>query len=281
MAAWLQVSSHMKILILLSLISLNVLSRVIDGIDAKEGQYPNVISYEVFADNNMSLCTGTFVSENTIITAAHCLAKFLKMQKNGEEVDLSFPERDMVVKDIVISKQYLRDYEKYEMQLYRTGYDIAFIILTQNFKKYLGMKVNHQKAQLGEAIIVGFGGTLVRSVEEQNESVDPNIGIKRYGKTKLAKIYLYGRIDSKKQSYETSIFDYFFSSSKIAMSSRGDSGGPVIQDGKIIGIISGVDASDQTESKVNSLTMYMAGTHSELFQDLVDEVQEKGGLVLQ
>ena len=62
----------------------------------------------------------------------------------------------------------------------------------------------------------------------------------------------------------------------LAISSRGDSGGPLIQNGQVIGVISGVDRTDQDETTVYSTKTYFAGLHTRDFEEIASQAIADG-----
>jgi len=52
------------------------ISQIIGGINAQDGLHPYQVSLRK-SDNNMHFCGGAIISKNYIITAAHCLMRYV------------------------------------------------------------------------------------------------------------------------------------------------------------------------------------------------------------
>jgi len=261
--------------------------QIIDGRDSKKHEFPSVVSIEVFIGNEMSICTATFVSDNTLLTAAHCVYRFLEAKENKIDAEIILPER-FSLKKVLIHQVYknIKDEEKNGVPGYeylKLANDLALIVMNGNKSKvHMGIST-HPK--LGKASMVGFGGKNLLTVSQMNQRPDDTIGIKRIGSLYIEDINSLGRIDSKRRVFNTrSWFDFSDRYSlafdeKTSVFTRGDSGGPLIQEGKVVGVIAGTDATQQDEKKVFSVVNYFAGLHSSVFAQLLDEAKKNGSSI--
>jgi secreted trypsin-like serine protease len=51
--------------------------RIVNGIDAPQGKYPSVVSLEWTLLGSKHTCGGTILNENWVLTAAHCLVRWV------------------------------------------------------------------------------------------------------------------------------------------------------------------------------------------------------------
>jgi hypothetical protein len=252
-------------------------SFIIDGRNAQKNEYPAVISLEIFSGNQMSICTATFISDNTLLTAAHCLYEH-------ENNDFILPPGFNIKKTFVHSAyKKIKDDEKNGVRGFeylKMAYDVALIVLDGEKSKFIMPHSVYPKKI--KSIIVGFGGKNLLTVAQMNKKTDETIGIKRVGTLDIESINTLGRIDSSTRIFNARAWYHFFDrysasyGSKNSVSTRGDSGGPLIQNGKVVGVIAGSDAKNQNEFTVYSTTNYFAGLHSAAFKELVDEAKNAG-----
>ena len=253
---------------------------VIDGRDAKKNEYPAVTSIELYKGNGMSLWTATFISDNTLLTAAHCVYGY-------QDDDIILP-KDFKIKKILIHEAYknIKEQEKNGMGGYeylKIAYDMALIVMDGSSSNVY-MKTS-TSPKPGSAIIVGYGGKNLLTVAQMNQKTDESIGIKRIGKLYIEEVNTLGRIDSSVRVFNArhwySFTDMYSAAygEKTSITSRGDSGGPLIQNGKVVGVISSTDATQQDATTVYNMTAYFAGLHSGIFADLCDEAKKAGSSI--
>lgn len=260
----------MKLLTLLALIyvtsshELLAKTNIIDGKIVKRNQFKSVIDYQIFKSNGtMSMCTGTFIQKNLILTAAHCV-----YNQSPQDLVLSYR---LDASQIFIAPSWLKLKEQEERtgritQLERLHVDLAIIVTSENAP--LDPMSWSQHPQKAKAKIIGFGG--VNALPRGKK--DSTLGQKRIGDTKIEYISLRGRMDSRKSYYRSQgLFDlnYYFSDwTKSAQVSDGDSGGPVLQNGKVVGVISSTDRMGEKNHKVYWRKSYFSGLHTKEFDEL-------------
>jgi secreted trypsin-like serine protease len=251
----------MSLIAFVGLITSSIASpRIIGGRDALPHEYPYVIKLKIVRSNRaISICTATFISSNTLVTAAHCLrpTDLLVITPTGTEV-----------KDIFIPEVFLNS----SMDADRVNADVALIVLESRQSSNTMIPFS-SKPKTGPAEIIGFGGKILMTVAQHNQQGDSSAGVKRVGNVELDRVSPMGRIDSKREVFKARI-GYLFSEAMAsvnvhgALSSRGDSGGPLIQNGKVIGVISGVDKTDQDETTIYSTRNYFTGLHTRHFDEI-------------
>lgn len=226
------------LLILILLTSTSNLYAISHGIVLTNSEFPNVIKYRVKDANGSGYsCTGTYIKHNLIITAAHCLEGRDIVSINGISEKSSYS----------IHPLYQNPKDKYDLAFIKTdarGSTDSFPSLNINDKIDSGLPI----------ILIGYGlkvsvSGLNKAIIEERSKVD-NINylnelssIKRKGVN-----YLY-RAESTLEndnivfvSDEIELFDFEKSSNideKVSGSYFGDSGGPIFQGEKIIGLMVG------------------------------------------
>jgi secreted trypsin-like serine protease len=266
----------------IALLSAEASPLIIGGREAGKTEFPEVVDIETFnAQGGMSLCTASFVSDNTLLTAAHCVYPYLRFKKNGAEIVV--PGRS-TVKDVFISESFRIYQQQLENQtngadLMKLHSDLALIVLNEKLQVKT-LEINRYP-QIGPVKIVGFGGKNLMTVSQLNQHPDSSVGVKRVGKTKLEWISPLGRMDSQREVYQARHWYYLNDvlaarEPHLALSSRGDSGGPLLQKGKIIGVISGVDITDQDEKRVYSTRTHFTGLHTGVWDELVSAAKKAG-----
>jgi V8-like Glu-specific endopeptidase len=246
--------------------------QVIDGEDAKSDDFLPVINLDFYFNGKFLNCTGSFISAETILTAAHCISKF--QGSRDPEAELILPE-GFKVKAMLFSYYYknLVELEKngtLGLELLKTSHDVALIVLNKPMSKHFYSISS--LATLGPVNFVGFGGKNLMTVHQMNTVSDTSVGQKRYGKTNIIRISKNGQMDSEKVRYKSHLF-------RFSNASRGDSGGPVIQDKRVIGVISGTDRLDESQDEVGSLITYFTGLHSPSFEEIRSSARKIGSTI--
>jgi len=253
---------------------------VIGGKDLNTGEYSAVTDIETFIGSNMgNICTATFISNNTLLTAAHCVFQYL----NAHDAELILPAGAQV-KAVFIPNAFT-EFKNQELrripgaEFEKINADVALIVLQKPITTNTISISTY--ARTGTAMMIGFGGKQLLPVTKLNRAMDETAGVKRKGFTEVAMIHSSGRIDSRMEIYQARKWfhfsDYFRSQEPHqALASRGDSGGPLIQYGKVIAVTSGTDASHQDENQVYSSRTYFAGLHSDYFKEIKEKATQAG-----
>jgi secreted trypsin-like serine protease len=194
--------------------------KVVNGTIVNENGFPAVVRIRFELSSTRSAeCTATWVSDRTLLTAAHCV----------EGADRS-PGKLSVSKGTGIGQ---RAVKVISHPTYRPGCgdcnDIAIAIFKENTSPFY-IPVALTQAQVGDPLtIVGFGNF--------NHETQSGSGVKRRGNNKVSAIDYRGRVDFV--GLITPIGDK--GSGESVTNSQGDSGGPMIIKSRVQGVSSSVN----------------------------------------
>lgn len=183
---------------------------IIDG-----GKFPAVVQIK----NDSSFCTATFISENTLITAAHCVLT-QQRQKPDDKDEISGVDIKVVQSpDAVTKKIFAHPKSVYsasgKASFQNSANDVAIIVL-DNLKSDHMAKIATKSPEVRDDVtMIGFGL--------------PSRGLKQRGFNEVSKLA---------PGLIFSIFDVDSIELKAATIGPGDSGGPLFIGGKIAGIAS-------------------------------------------
>nr|XP_034195406.1 chymotrypsin-2-like isoform X5 [Osmia lignaria] len=201
--------------------------RIVNGEDAKEGEIP----YQVSLQNQGSsfhFCGGSVLNENYVITAAHCVegktAPSIKVIAGT--INLTAPKSEHNVKKIII-------HEKYD-KADSWKNDIALLKVDKSFVKsqqisFVPLPPKNQVVKANDKGVVSGWGRLWQGGPTTVHLQRVNIMIADQGYCK----YTYKGI---KNIYDSQICAYDPSVGKGPC--HGDSGGPLIVNGRLTGVVS-------------------------------------------
>jgi len=266
--------------------------KVVNGKTTSSYKAINLIVYG--QGSGIFTCTGTFVSHNTMITAAHCVP-----EKSGEtltyipgnEVNLgqTTSESEAVLRTGTEALTYIRGNIKTEegdrISTIESVKDLAIVIFPDNTAPDV-MKVRKNNIAGGESVrIVGFGDTLI------NDPKSNSIRTKRLGRNQVVK-----NANLKSQLPDLWILGGKGSgqvtdgSADYSLAAQGDSGGPLIYDDSIVGIASAAGPVpqdvDDDENPIGfnaiidseAMNIY-ASLHSDFAKALMNKAIEQGALI--
>jgi V8-like Glu-specific endopeptidase len=183
-------------------------------------------------------CTGTAVSSNTAVTAAHCL------YDRGDQVDKTTGKisgkqyciSNAIYKDLCSSELYVSAlYPKLEQSGGR-GTDLGWVVFPEGTFKYY-FPVNAGTLSIGDEILmVGYS---------EEKLADKSNGSKRFGWNKVSSFQTTARSD---------IFTSYVSKFENVAVSPGDSGGPLMKECLISGVASRMTEETNKKSIHTNLT---------------------------
>ncbi len=167
---------------------------------------------KLIADKEQS-CTATIISPGVALTAAHCLDL---IKPKDLKIEIS---KGMQVK---INKFF--PHPKYSDQIIGTPYDIALITFSIPPRSANeSLELDYETPKINDAVeLVGFGNGVILSDYGIDQS---GAGVKRHGMNTIDAIKENGQIVISSQKGK-------------AAAISGDSGGPLIKNGKIVGVVS-------------------------------------------
>jgi hypothetical protein len=206
-------------------------SAVVNGIEAKDSDFPAVVRLQGPGEIN-DVCSGTFLSENTILTAAHCLILgFSSYQGLKPKLSIRSSKYHHVGDDDT---------------------DLALLIFDKEVAPAILPLQTNAPALREKFTVVGFGCSDFNNARNTR-------GLKRFGENEILII---------QPDYSLPSATMFFSNEDGALSIDeirirvesgeklerkaeacvGDSGGPAIIGGKVFGIVSSVGGGSQYAS---------------------------------
>jgi hypothetical protein len=190
-------------------------TKVVNGVEIDATDFPAVVALR--DDLGRLGCTGTFVGEHTILTAAHCTSTVLNL--DGTRPGLVLRHSDYGDPD--------QRSDPVDVN------DVAILVFTTKSTRH-PMKVSTVAPQAGETLkYIGFGCL------DASETPDPD-GTKREGTNAFEGFVSRGNHEGMLQ-----LPAVFSANSQPdgtgADACFGDSGGPVLRNNKIVGTVSGAD----------------------------------------
>jgi hypothetical protein len=200
--------------------------KVTNGEDA-EGKHPAVVKLTLLTQRARGTCTGTFVDPRIVITAAHCITDVEGISVDG--VTASWGHANPLW-----SKDDLKT----------SGYDVAVIGFDRDVASAT-LPLSTREPRPGEqALIVGYGFT---DWAKRNDS-----GVKRQGTTTILELAPLG---PTRVILSQGWSGNFGAPGTEAAVGKGDSGGPLLLDGKIVGVASLGGPKDDRSTSVHALVL--------------------------
>lgn len=210
-------------------------------------EHPAVVSWG-FQDKRF-VCTGTFVSDSVMITASHCFAG------NAKTVVFGTTES----RRVILNPSYSNIPERRGIE---AGYDIAFVEFPRNTAPAT-MKIGSNAPQAGQGLtMIGYGhndySPGLRTTSQSRS------GVRRVGTN------VFANVDNGKLRVEGKLQHGSGDGRSVSLG-EGDSGGPAIVNGQIVGIASYIAAGGP--EKLETVYVNLNGSASRAF---LDDVRRRG-----
>lgn len=196
---------------------------IVNGLEASAKDFPAVVKIQQIQPDGSSWgCTASFISPSLAITAGHCIEMV----------------RSNVTVNGVSAKNFFRP-QKYNSEWY--NYDVAIINMGANVASdFIPLSCN-PPVKNDELTIVGFGKT-----DLYNDT--NHFTKKHYGTNKVDQVYQ-GRITFTAPDKPSNP-----PTGQNVLNGLGDSGGPMIVNGKIVGVSSSVSVADPGFERTGNYT---------------------------
>ncbi|KAL9927296.1 trypsin-like [Glossina fuscipes fuscipes] len=197
--------------------------RIVNGIETPIEKRPYQISLQW--ERGSHFCGGSIISEDIIVTAAHCVAR-----KNPSELRVRLGSTYYNEGGIVVGVKALKYHEKFDGDT--LWHDIAILKLEKPVKqsstiRYIEMAKNVPKTGT-PAVVSGWGTKCFSGCPLSPVLMEVEVAFLQREDC-ASKTYLYGEMIKK-----TMVCGY--ATSKDAC--QGDSGGPFVAEGKLVGVVS-------------------------------------------
>ena len=212
--------------------------KVVNGLPIDTSKYPEVVL--LGTDDGKPLCTGTFITPEAVLTAGHCTKKGDSVDPETYEVKgltLTIIKLDdpvgktfSTVASSVAAYRHPQWDKEFPVHLLNK-YDIAIVMFPANTSSYVHELADESPKPGDTLTIVGYGIDYVPDMF--SFGIDrSSAGIKRLGNNTIQNV-VDGMITFFGPTKTTT------GDGSLAGSSKGDSGGPMFVDNKLVGVTSG------------------------------------------
>jgi secreted trypsin-like serine protease len=237
--------------------------KLTNAIDSDEAAFPAVVQLMIKSGNNSRFCSGFFVNEYQVLTAAHCV----------KDLGSDLPELYLVAGGSPMfehrSAKALRyfvhpDYDHGQQQI-ANPYDIAVVEFPAGSAES-SIRLSSRPAHVNDAItLVGYGSDQnVAGVS--STATGTGTGIKRYGQNSIKAladgILSVVGVDRTRPGLQRG---------QYVATAQGDSGGPVLLNAEVIGVMVAVDVRLGGAGKVSSVS-YAVDLKSPSSREFLDSV---------
>lgn len=260
--------------------------RIVNGTATSE--YPSVglIISRVEGADEMGVCTGTFVSSNTMITAAHCvksdsLKTMMYIPRDRFDLRLSQKKMNEIFATGVKPVAYVDGDNGTDSdgakKLSEVDNDVAVVIFPEGTAPAVASIAKSPPPAAASVTIVGFGRTSLTDAGDQSAIQ------KRVGQNSLLKDDALARVYPDLLFITGEPTTIATATGGTSIAAKGDSGGPMFYNDQLVGIISvgtvseKVFSADAKGSGINAY-LHMGGKH---VQTVFDKARALGAVIPQ
>lgn len=186
-----------------------------------------------------SKCTGTAVSTNTALTAAHCVYNGSPVDARGRIVGSQYCVSNSIYQNVCSDEIYVNPRFPAHAARADGGHDTAYVVFPEGtFKSYFKVNSNLEVAVGDSIVLVGYS---------KFHLPDPSQGSKRFG---------YNTVTTLQRNAQNDIWSRYRSRFEDVGVSPGDSGGPLFKACEVTGV-----ASRMTDNSPNKQNIHTNLTH--------------------
>lgn len=222
-------------------------TKVTNGLKAS-AEYPSVVLLQFSAGAGSAICTGTFVNDAQVVTAAHCVYDLLKAGRSAASMYITTEVAGRSERVNATNLQYHPGYTVVPGKL--SNHDLAVVTFPANSAPAI-TNLYPKTPSVGQKFtIVGFGVNDYR-YDSTGEQTGTGSGVKRKGENQIYQvesgmIRFYGVPTAS---------DPLIAQGQDAASGSGDSGGPMLIDGALAAVTSGGGLAQTTDEEGKPRTL--------------------------
>jgi secreted trypsin-like serine protease len=225
-------------------------TKVTNGLQATAGEFPSVVLLHFSTGGySSSICTGTFVNDAQVVTAAHCVYDVLKAGRSASSMTFSKVMTNGSTQRIAATKlQYHPGYTVVPGKL--SKHDLA-VVTFPRYSAPATTKFYPNTPYVGQKFtIVGFGVNDYK-YDASGQQYGTGSGIKRKGQNEISQVsngFIQFHGVHKASDPKVPL-------GQDSASGSGDSGGPLLISGALAGVTSGGGLGQARDANGNLVTV--------------------------
>jgi secreted trypsin-like serine protease len=224
-------------------------TKVTNGLKAS-GEFPSVILLQFSTGGNgSSICTGTFVNDAQVVTAAHCVYDILKNGRTASSMTFTKTLANGRSQRVTaVSLKYHPGYTVVPGKL--SNHDLAVVTFPRNSAPATTPLYPETPSVGQKFTIVGFGVNDYQ-YDSAGQQTGSGSGTKRKGENEIYQVE-----DGMIKFYGVpTASDPTVAQGQAAASGSGDSGGPLLIDGSLAAVTAGGGLAQATDEEGRSFTV--------------------------